>query len=367
MSCGTISYDELSLCHAENEKKRCPHCGGLRTKRKGFSSSIIRTNRGSITRRLQRYYCFECKTSFSSSPASVSGHRSRHSLPHRQKAVLEYVYSKSSSREVGRRYDVSHQTVLNWTYRFGKQINEDRIPGPTQWSGYICFDGQESKVKGHKRVLLLAVDAYNSYPFVYRSGLAENRLLTEAFLEKVAGTYPVSIRGITSDFGRGKCFVVPVSELLPQVLHQICLVHYQRYVWQFIPRTRRSKFFWRNAVLKELIRRTIKAEDRDTSLYWLNTLLHFERFFRATYHRRFLRSIRKNYALLTAHYDDPELPKTTNVAENLNRQLKRKLKNLDGFKADETREIFIKLWLACYRLNNMKINPKLWSDYLWNN
>jgi hypothetical protein len=48
--------------------------------------------------------------------------------------------------------------------------------------------------------------------------------------------------------------------------------------------------------------------------------------------------------VLTAHYDDPNLDRTSNVIENINRQLERKLKNTDGFKSDTGLNAFLKLW-----------------------
>ena len=38
--------DELSSYHEDNEKKRCPRCGGLHTKRNGFLYSRITSKRG---------------------------------------------------------------------------------------------------------------------------------------------------------------------------------------------------------------------------------------------------------------------------------------------------------------------------------
>jgi len=358
------SYHELSFCHEKNEKKRCPQCGGFQTKRKGFTPSLSQTSRGPVPRKLQRYYCHSCHISFTS---QGYGKRLRHPVPYQQEAVLDFVASKSSSREVAYRFGVTHCTILQWTQTLSAQMDTQTIPSPEDWSGYICFDGQESTVMGKKRVILIATDTYTRFPFLYQSGIAEDHKLTLNFLSQVADRYPVEITGITSDFGRGKCFVMPVATLFPEALHQICLVHYQRYLWQKIPRTRRSKFFWRNTVLKELIKRILKADTREDSQYWLDVLLHFEPFFRAKYHRRFLRSVRRNYARLTAYYDDDQLPTTNNVSENCNRQLKRKLKNLDGFKSDQAREYFIKLWFACYQLKRLKIDRKQWRFYLWNN
>ena len=43
---GKKSKDELYSCHEQNEKKRCPKCGSLETKKNGFTHSEILSERG---------------------------------------------------------------------------------------------------------------------------------------------------------------------------------------------------------------------------------------------------------------------------------------------------------------------------------
>jgi len=56
------------------------------------------------------------------------------------------------------------------------------------------------------------------------------------FFHKVKESCPDEIKGIISDFGRGKSFVGVVRDEFPDIPHQICLVHFMRYVWLFLPR-----------------------------------------------------------------------------------------------------------------------------------
>ena len=362
MSCVIERYPELSSCHEDNEKKRCPECLSLHCKKKGFLYKNLRTLRGSVKHKLQRYYCHSCGISFTSQGYQK---RSPHSKTQEQKAVLDYVSTTSTLREVSYRFNVSHQTILNWMMKHREIGLGDGHSLPKTWSGYISFDGKETTVKGKKRTLLFALDSYSGYPFEYQVSLRENTEATQNLLDKVKTSYPVAIEGITTDFGRGKCFVKPIEEAFPGVPHQICLVHYLRYVNLFVPRTKRSAFYWRNAVLKGLIRRTVYAGNNTESNYWLAQFLHFAPFFRASYHKRYLNSLKKNHALLTAYYQDEDLPKTTNVSENFNRQLERKLKTMDGFKSDESIVAFINIWVTCYRMKKLNINRNLWAKYLW--
>ena len=45
---GKKSKDELYSCHEQNEKKRCPKCGSLETKKNGFIHSEILSERGKV-------------------------------------------------------------------------------------------------------------------------------------------------------------------------------------------------------------------------------------------------------------------------------------------------------------------------------
>jgi hypothetical protein len=82
---------------------------------------------------------------------------------------------------------------------------------------------------------------------------------------------------------------------------------------------------------------------------WLEEFKKRIAFFKASYHQRFIKSIIKNYEYLTAHYEDKELVKYSNIAENINRQLERKLKNTDGFKTIRNLSSFLKIWFNYYK------------------
>jgi transposase-like protein len=343
-------YNNLCSCPEDKyEKKRCPECGSLNTKKKGFTKSKIKTRRGEIKRALQRYVCKECLSSFCNQD---KGHRKRITEKLKEKAVLEYICEKSSLREVARRYNVSATAINNWIEKVAKGIPliEEGIK-EHQWSGMIQFDGKEIRIQGRKKVIMTACDGITGMPINYDLVERENKEGTFAFLNKTKMLYPKEIKGITSDFGKGKCFSWLVEKIFESIPHQICLVHYHRYMWLFIPRTRRSKYFWRNAVLKGLIRNIIGASTRSESLKWLKKLKERKVFFKTKIQMRFYKSVIKNYRLLTAYYDHPELIKTTNVAENINRQIERKLKNMDGFKSEKTMVSFFRIWFYFYVKN----------------
>jgi transposase-like protein len=346
MLSGIRNKTELYSCHEYNEKKRCPQCGALETKKAGFIYSRIKSNRGMVKRKSQRFFCHECRTSFTDAGYNV---RKKVSDQLKQSSVIDYVTTKASLSEIGRRYSLSKTSILNWLPDEALKHPElaQRRQGIT-WSGYLQIDGKEIRIRKRKRVILTASDSLNGEPICYGVYDKEDSECSKKFLVMAKEIYPVPVIGVTSDFGRGKCFVGVVEEIFPQATHQICLVHYDRYVWLFLPRTRRSRYFWRNQILKWFIRKILKAPTREESAYWLDEFQKRRSFFKADYQRRFVRSIIKNYWYLTAHFDDPKLVKYSNVAENLNRQLERKLKNLDGFKTDKSLGSFLRIWFHFY-------------------
>ncbi len=341
-------YGVLYSCHEDNEKKRCPECCSLETKKKGFIYSNILTNRGIQKRKTQRYYCKKCSKNFTFHGYNVRKHASSGL---QKQAVFDYVATKNSLSEVGTRYGVSKSTILNWlpvvseSYPSLLSLNRE-----IQWSGIIQLDGKVIKIKGEKKTLLIASDAKEKKPFYYLFADAEDTYWSTQFLHKVKKSYPVEVKGVISDFGRGRCFLAPIKEIFPNTPHQICLVHYLRYVWLFLPRTRRSQFFWRNKVLKGIIKKIIKAENREESYRWLERLISLKPFFRATYHKRFISSVVKHHGYLTRYHEYPFLQTNTNVSENINRQFERKLKNIDGFKSESNLDAFLKIWFVCFRM-----------------
>jgi len=175
---------------------------------------------------------------------------------------------------------------------------------------------------------------------------------TYEFLELISETIPGEIRGITTDFGRGKCCVKPVKAMFPGALHQICLVHFLRYLNFQLPKTRRSQYYWRNKAFKATVKAIVKAPTRGAADALLSRLLALKSFFPASYHKRFFRSLERNLDLLLAYKNSADLPSNSNGIEAWNRTLERKLKNMDGFQTDKSCKAFLKLW---FNAHSMKV------------
>jgi transposase-like protein len=344
-----MNYKELCSCH--EEKKRCPSCLSLNTKKNGIIKSNFKTARGLVSKQTQRFICIECKISFTSHGLNI---RKKVSDSFKKEIVNDYVISKSSLRDVARRYNIGKSVILNWLDEISTSFPEikNTMEYDNDWSGIILLDGKEIKNNGEKRTIFIAADAMNKKPISYMICDRENKNNAKRFLNELKQIYPVKIKGITTDFGKGKCFLNVVSEIFPNIPHQICLVHYSRYVWLFIPRTRRSEYFFRNKMLKYLIKRIIFAGTKVDSKLWLDKLNYYKPFFRARYHEKFIKSVNRNYKYLTARYQNNFLPTNTNVIENIIRQLERKLKNMDGIKSIQKFSCLLKIWFYYYKINH---------------
>ena len=341
MNCLQRSYDVLSLCHEKTEKKRCPYCESLFTKRKGYFSSTVNTKRGLITKKTQRYFCNSCQKSFCS---NKPGKRMCSSLTLKNLAVNEYISTKSSLSEVGIRYGVHASTVHRWMI---SQVKETKIYGRANvddFSGYLCFDGKVLKVGGLKRTLLWACDPITGKLICYSFSEREDSKATYKLLELLLAILPKDVKYVTTDFGRGKCFLKPVNKIFSKALHQICIVHFLRYVNFQLPKTRRSEYFWRNMIFRTTVKAIVRANSIEEAKALLDRLLNLESAFPTTYHKRLLKSLEKNLNLLLAYRIDDKIPSTSNRIEAWNRKLERKLKNMDGFQNDETCKVFLELW-----------------------
>jgi len=209
-------------------------------------------------------------------------------------------------------------------------------------------------VGGEKRTLLWASDAVTGKLLCYRYSPKEDRLATYEFIELISETIPDEIHGITTNFGRGKCFVKPIRETFPGALHQICLVHFLRYLNFQFPKTRRSRYYWRNAIFKATVKAIVKAPTRGPTYALLSRLLALKSFFPASYHKRFLRSLERNIDLLLAYKNSADLPSNSNGIEAWNRTLERKLKNMDGFQTEKSCKAFLKLWFDAHSMKVTK-------------
>lgn len=149
--------------------------------------------------------------------------------------------------------------------------------------------------------------------------------------------------------GKGRVWIKLVNELFPEVPHQACIVHFDRYVEQTLPKLKKRKYYKENQILRQLIKDLLFATNFNNAEEIFTRLMRAEDDFKVDFQRTVLKSLRKHFDLLTAHFHNPELDSKNNVAENIIKQLDRKIFLLSDFESAQAAINFIKLWVICYR------------------
>jgi len=99
-------------------KKRCPNCRSINTQRYGsYRTKSLRAS-GKRQRRIQRYYCLDCHTSFSERAEAKSTKRYEPSLI--LKIADLYFNAEASYRAVGRRLHIRPYQLFLWINELGK-------------------------------------------------------------------------------------------------------------------------------------------------------------------------------------------------------------------------------------------------------
>lgn len=324
-------------------------CRSLRTKRNGTRSKVLLTAHGSRRRTTHRYYCHDCHRSFARTSFSK---KKRHSYQLISDAVKRVVEDYTSYRRVAARVSVSAPAVLGWVNTFGKQakspieIAHDLDP---QWSGILGVDGKSLNIEGTEACILIAVDLGTGDPFFFQLVDAEDEEHVRRFFLIIKKVFHYPISAIVSDLGKGRVFVQLAEDVFPGVPHQACVVHFSRYVDMTLPKSKKSKYHQQNAFLRQYVDSILFAQSLNDADEMLCRLQEMEHLFQRKYQRQVIRSLRRNFHLLTTHFSYQDVPRDTNVVENVIRQLNRKLIQMNGFKNRDNAYAFLKLRFCAQR------------------
>lgn len=350
--------DPLKICQTDNgsndEKKRCSHCHSLNTKRHGFIKRNPLTKRGRISTKTQRFYCKDCNRAFT---ADFSGKRRRHAPELIKEAIVLSIENRLSLREAAAKLGVSHQSIANWIKEYGskcmnsEQINQQLKP---QWSGILGIDGKPIKLLDKEYVLLLAVDQVSQDPVHFNLVEAENHEQCQRFLLTIRDELRYPLQAVVSDMGKGRVFLKLIAELFPFIPHQLCVVHFLRYLHMFLPRSKKSRYYHHNRFLRQVIAQIVLADNIHDAEELLRRLLAVKEHFTTPYQRKFIRSIEQHFDQLTAHHFNHHIPRDNNITENIIKQLNRKLKAAESFKSKTSAYSYMKLWFAFYKFKRFR-------------
>ena len=210
-------------------------------------------------------------------------------------------------------------------------------------------DGKAVKISGSEAVVLVAVDMGTNDPFFFQLAEAESEEEAEKFFLIIKEIFNYPVTAVVSDLGKGRVFVNLVDQIFPGVPHQACVTHFSGYVDMKLPKSKKSRYYKQNEFFRSYIKNILFATNFNDADELLLRLRHIEYLFEAKHHREIIRSLRRNFNLLTAHFFHPELPRDTNVVENIIKELDRKLVQMCGFKNPQNAYNFLKLWFCAYR------------------
>jgi len=363
------------MCPKTRRAMRCVYCESLKTVKNGCRVISVMSFGRRTTQRVNRYRCEECGRYFSLRREKGQ----RYSVGFKLELARMHVEERMSYRVMAKRIGE----------RFGKQVSPRVLCGMVnevaahakgsiamqeeyhpKWSGYLLVDDKYLSVRGRKLMSLVAADSFGDPLHSEILEVNEQSEINE-FFRFITERLEYPLLGLTSDldvrFGRA------LEALnLQHILHQRCIWHGMQMVRKVLNHQALHKKYFQ--VKTRLEREKQKVEDRDpyadrTMLDRLTAelaalepeylrqcdLLEDVReifyepdpqesremlaAFRRSYQRRYPSVVAwlvENVHLMLVHQSDVRIPKTNNIAENLNKQLERRFKTIEAFQSVET-------------------------------
>jgi hypothetical protein len=289
-----------------------------------------------MERKRQRYFCLKCLNSFSLTSKFT------YSKKLINKIFKEYFETKSSYRDLSRKYDTNKKRINDWvkssSKNFKTTIDIARELKPV-WSGYLTVDGKIIKYQGKKGCMYIGVDNCGDIVHISAGDGFENKSSWNIFFKELKGEidYPL---------------IVLISDGNPDI-SATCLNYYQYFIYQscayhFLKRIDRTfgyltvirskvkrKQFSLEIEMRHKIHRLIHQKDLNSFVLSYNNIVHifFEKYYHSQYCRSMLDTLKNNLGYLTPHYFDSNIPRTSNLAETTIKQYQRRLKNIEGFQS----------------------------------
>lgn len=227
-------------------------------------------------------------------------------------------------------------------------------------SGYIALDGVWFSFNQQERVLLVCFDPVSFDVIAARWEEGETTAGYERLLETAINKIGAhTIKGAYGDGDNG--LILSLKKLLPFVPFQLCIVHKEMRMGQFVPvkSLHRSKYFTdqQKHQMREfqyLFREVIYAKTKADSIAAFKRL---GTYVKANKQERFLRAYRslyRNFELTLTHFSNPHMERDNNLLECFNGILKPRLELMKSFKKQDNLDRYLKLFLLEFRFRPLK-------------
>jgi transposase-like protein len=340
----------------------CPICSSSVAVRNGYSSKEVWTKSGKQIYRVQKYRCNNMHIFRQNAPFSFTD------------SFIEYVvYLYLRCLSLNTTVDIVRATyekdlltkhqVLDFI-----ELVADRLPTlsdvddlftPVR-SGYVALDGVWFSYNDEEIVLLVAFDPETfdiiaAYFEKDETEQAYERLLS-AVIQKMGA---LEIKGIYGDGDNG--LIQSRKRLLPHVPFQLCVVHKELRMGQFVPvkSLHISKKFTDQQkhqikTFQFLFREVIYAKTKEDSVKALERLGKYVKQEENPRFDKAYRSLVRNFPYTLTHFDYQEMDRDNNLLECFNGIIKPRLRLMKSFKKHDNLDRYLKLFLLEFRFRPLK-------------
>lgn len=351
-------------------RMRCPLCKSLKTVKNGKRGRIYCSFHRKSTREIQRYRCKECKRSFTVGGGTKRRYSNEFKMEITRMHVEERMSYRVISKRIRERYGIkiSKSTVCQMVNEIALRSKGDiaikREYNP-RWSGYLTIDDKYIRLNGVKKIMLIATDTTGDIVHAELLELEEQQCF-DSFIRFIKERLRYPFKGVTTDLDEmlEKSIVRELGERIP---HQKCLKHAMDNIAKLIELVQKrrrldnvkgcGKCSREEYQVAELEYKEAEAIYRMSKKLLYGTKEEFTEVYDNL--RRYFKSYPKLQEFFTRHLDKllthqetPKICKTNNIAENVNRQLMRRLKTIESFQRFSTAEAYLNLYK-----NHLRFKP----------
>jgi transposase-like protein len=312
-------------------KSHCPNCRSINVQKHGSYRAESLGASGARERRIQRYYCLDCRKWFSERSGAKNTKRYESSLI--LKAADLYFNAEASYRAAGRQLHVRPYQVFLWINELGKnsksfkEVAEELSP---EYCGYFLAD---AKTQDIPYAALFEKEDYPSW-----------KRVLQGLKERIG--YPA--KGVVIDKDPG--LLRAVQEVFPRIPIQLCVrhlhsyhVYHLRYLFQG-PKEGVEPFL-------DITHKMLYAKSLEHLRYLFKEYISMRTFFIQQGLEAELLNFESKIDLIWTHFQYPELPRTNNIIEGIIEKLKHKITDCHGFTYQETAWNSIKMIIMNYRFH----------------
>jgi hypothetical protein len=372
---------------------RCENCGSMNTVKCGKRKLTIVSLDRKVKRSVQRYQCNNCCRTFSKrrERGKKYGFEFKKKLAnmHVEKRMSYRVMSKTIIEEIGKKISPTQLCKMVNEVAFQSkgslQIKNEFKP---KWEGYLVVDDKNIDIKGEQRVSLIARDSSGD--------IVHEELLDSYTQENFDNFFRYIVERLEYPF---KSLTTDLDEMLEKSKRLVigAIIPHQKCIWHGIETIKRIVGYQETAYKHKRLEKLIKnieegLEDRKGSytrqsdkkeefkkelievnkkyleleemlkiikkMLYAKTSEDTKRIYetyKTMYSRKYPQVVgfmNRHLDGLTMHQKDDNIPKTSNLAENLNKQLMRRFKTIEAFQTFNT--AFNYLNLIC---NYLRFKP----------